>query len=278
MPPERDDAPDPRGQSTTMEEYEAHVAAPAAPAKASEFKLEGDDIPEEYRGKTAAEVAKEAKAFQNALRTSEAAREAQKAALDLRGSEPAAPAKPAEPVEEVMTREQLAELAQTDPVAAMEKVTEIAERRAEKNFNARLAQIEVGNVGMAENWARQEFPDEFQLFGAELDKFVKQFPPSVFANKKGWEDAVSFVRGQRGNFEKLMEHRQNGPARSSTEARMEQERTSGHAGGNGVQRTQIPARQIDTLDAVQDKIAQEFIDSGVFKDKAEYIAWSKIGG
>jgi hypothetical protein len=276
--PDNEGTPTPGGSSTTLEEFEAHVAAPTAAPKASEFKLEGDDIPEEFRGKTAAEVVKEAKAFQNALRMSEDARTSQRAALEARSAEPAAPKVVEEPAEEVMTREQLAELAATDPVAAMEKVTEIAEKRAEKNFNARLARMDQGNASLAQDWAKQEFPDEFQLFGAELDTFVKKFPPETFSTKKGWEDAISYVRGQRGNFEKLMEHRQKGPAKGAVEARMEQERESGHSGGNGVQRGRIPAAQVETLDAVQDKIAQEFIDTGVFKDKAEYIRWSKIGG
>lgn len=267
--------PAPGGSSTTLEEYEAATAAPAAPTKASDFKLEGDDIPEEFRGKTAAEIAAQAKAAMAALRTSEESRLTMKTALETR--QPAAPAPVAEVVEEpVMTREQLAELYATDPIAAMEKVTEIAERRAEKNFNQRLGQMESSGMGMAENWARQEFPDEFKLFGTELTEFVKKFPPATFSTKKGWEDAVSFVRGQRGNFEKLMEHRQN-PARTAAEAREAQEAAAGHSGTGNGQRGRVPAEAPVVLDATQKQIAQEFINSGVFKDEAEYVKWSKIG-
>lgn len=266
--------PNPGGGSTTLEEYEAATATPAAPPKAAEFKLEGDDIPEEFRGKTALEIATQAKAFQNALRMSEDARVTMKTAFESRPAEPAP-----KPVEEEpeMTREQLKELYDTDPLEAMAKMTEIAEKRATKNFSTRLGQMESSGVGLAENWARQEFPDEFKLFGEELDKFVKQFPPATFTTKKGWEEAISFVRGKRGNFEKLMEFRQNGPPKGAAEARMEQETTAGHSGGSNGQRGRVPTESPTVLDATQKQIAQEFINSGVFKDEAEYVKWSKIG-
>lgn len=266
--------PAPGGSSTTLEEYEAATSAPAAPPKASDFKLEGDDIPEEFRGKTAAEIAVQAKAAMSALRTSEESRLTMKSALETRQP---VPAPVVEPVEEpVMTREQLAELYATDPIAAMEKVTEIAEARATKNFNTRLGQMESSGMSLAENWARQEFPDEFKLFGAELSEFVKKFPAATFSTKKGWEDAVSFVRGQRGNFEKLVEHRSN-PARTPAEARQEQEDKAGHSGTGNGQRGKVPVEAPTVLDAVQMQIAQEFINSGVFKDVDEYVKWSKIG-
>lgn len=274
--PEPAGQPNPGGGSATLEEFEEATRTPTAPPKASEFKLEGDDIPEEFRGKTAAELVASAKAFQTALRMSEDSRTTMKAAFDARPTEVV---KPAEPVEEAeMTREQLKELYDTDPLAAMEKFTEIAEKRATKNFNVRLGQMESSGLSMAENWAKQEFPDEFKLFGKELETFVAKFPPATFTTKKGWEDAISYVRGQRGNFEKLMEFRQNGPPKGAAEARMEQESTSGFSGKGNGQQGRVPADKPTVLDATQKQIAQEFINSGVFKDEAEYIKWSKIGG
>src|SRR5437868_5478087 len=141
--------------SATLEEFEQAIAAPAASPKASDFKLEGDEIPEEFRGKTAAEVVAQAKAAMSALRTSEEARVTMKTAMETRQPAPAAPAAPV--VEEPeMTREQLKELYDTDPLAAMEKFTEIAEKRATKNFNVRLGQMETSGASVAEDWARQE--------------------------------------------------------------------------------------------------------------------------
>jgi len=267
--------PNPGGGSATLEEYEESVKAPPVPVKASEFKLEGDDIPEEFRGKTAAEIAAQAKAAMSALRTSEESRLTMKTALESRPAEQPKVEVPKEEPE--MTREQLKELYDTDPLAAMEKFTEIAEKRATKNFNVRLGQMETSGVGMAENWAREEFPDEFKLFGPELTDFVKQFPPATFTTKKGWEDAVGFIRGKRGNFEKLMEFRQNGPGKTSTEAREEQEVAAGHSGKGTREQGRVPIEKPTVLDATERQIAQEFINSGTFKDEAEYIKWSKIG-
>src|SRR5688500_10588566 len=254
---------------TTLEDYEAEVAAPKAPAKASEIKLEGDDVPEAYRGKTAAEIMALATATQNALRLSEDARTSLRAAAD----QPPPPPPPA-PVQEEpeMTREQLKDLYDTDPIEAMAKMTEIAEKRATKNMNARLGTMESGAVGMAENWARQEFPDEFKLFEKDIAAVRARIPnPAVFATKQGWEEAIAFVRGQRGNFEKLMEHRRD-PARSSVEARAEQATTGGYT-GRPTQPTPVPTTGPTVLDATQKQIAQEFISQGIFKTEEEYIKW-----
>jgi hypothetical protein len=75
-----------------IDEFERSQAAPAAPPKASEFKLEGDDIPEEFRGKTASEIAKLAGSFQSALRISEDARGAMRASMESRQPAPASSA------------------------------------------------------------------------------------------------------------------------------------------------------------------------------------------
>jgi len=268
-------APTPGGGSATIDEYEESVKAPAAPVKASEFKLEGEDVPEEFRGKTAAEIAAQAKAAMSALRTSEESRLTMKTALETRQVEPPKPAPVVEEPE--MTREQLKELYDTDPLEAMAKMTEIAEKRATKNFSQRLGQIEGSGMSLAENWAKEEFPDEFRLFGKELADFTAKFPPATFSTKKGWEDAVAFVRGQRGNFEKLMEYRQKGPDKTPAQARQEQESVAGHSSRGNGQGGRVPVESPIILDATQKQIVQEFINSGVFKDEAEYIRWQKMG-
>lgn len=261
-----------------IDEYERSKAAPPAPPKASEFKLEGDDVPEEFRGKTAAEIAKEAKAFQTALRISEDARTSMRASLE-RPQEPARPAAPVVEEEKLPSREEIKALYDEDPIAAIEKMQEIALRAAEKNLNVRLGQMSAGTASLAENWAREEFGDEFKLFGDEIKSFISKIPDkSPLSTKEGWENMISYIRGQRGNFEKLMKYRTEGPGKTGTEARIEQEAAAGFSGTNGAARSAIPAKGPSVVtDETEKEIVKEFIASGTFKDEAEYLKWKNLG-
>lgn len=260
-----------------IDEYERSNAAPAAPPKASEFKVDGDDIPEEFRGKTATEIARQAAAFQSALRISEDARGAMRASMESRQPTPAAA--PVVEEEKIPTREEIKALYDEDPIAAIEKMQEIAVRATEKNLNVRLGAMSASTASLAENWAREEFADEFKLFGEEIKTFVSKIPDKTpLATKEGWENMISYIRGMRGNFEKLIDFRTKGPGRTSTEARIEQEAAAGFSGTNGSARTPVPAKGPSTItDEVEKDIVKEFIALGTFKDEAEYHKWKNLG-
>lgn len=264
--------------STTLEEFEREVAAPAAPA--TSIKLEGDDVPEEFRGKSVAEVLAMTSAMGKSLRISEDARLALANSAKERTDNPPPPEAPIQREPEIpqITREQLKELYDTDPIQAIEVMQQTALARAEQHVNRRMEQLQVGVIDNAEKWAREEFKDEFEVLGKDIENFRKSLPnQAAFTTKKGWQDLVSYVRGQPGNFEKFMEHKQNGGGklRTLSIAREEQEANSGFTGG-APRRSTIVADDTE-MDATEQKIMNEFIDAGTFKDKAEYLKWRKMG-
>lgn len=257
----------------TMEEIEEQVAAAEAPkpANLAELKLEGDEVPEEFRGKSMADVLRGVGTMKDALRISESARQAAEAAREANAA--AARSAPAPVVQEEpeMTREQLKELYDTDPLAAIDKMNEISMKNAERHLASRLAPLEGGVTQAAENWARGEYATEFELFGKEINDFVSQMPnKAVFSTKKGWEDMISFIRGRAGNLEKYIDHKQNGRGKSPAEARGQQIDDSGFQGSGDAPRGSIP-KSAAGLDETQKKIAQRMIDDGLIKTMDEYV-------
>ena len=81
------------------------------------------------------------------------------------------------------------------------------------HIEARIAPLTAGTMNAAENWARQEYGDEFELFEKDIKALVNGVPnKQVFTTKEGWQDAIAYVRGKAGNFEKLLGSRS--PVRS----------------------------------------------------------------
>lgn len=256
----------------TMEEIEEQLAAAEAPkpVNLSETKLDGDEVPEEFRGKTLADVLKGVGTMKDALRISESARQAAEAAREASSAARSTPA-PVVQEEPEMTREQLKELYDNDPLAAIEKMQEISMKNAERHLASRLAPLEGGVTQAAENWARQEFATEFELFGKEISDFVAQMPnKAVFSTKKGWEDMVAYIRGRQGNLEKYIDHKQNGRGKSPSDARSEQINDAGFQGSGDTPRISIP-KSAAGLDETQKKIAQRMIDDGLIKNMDEYV-------
>lgn len=281
---EDDDRPNPFGSSVTLEDMERdESSAGAKPVDLNEVKADGDDIPEAYRGKSFAEVIKIAEgargAMNDSVRAAQSAAEAARAAAEASGR-PAAPVVE-EPKE--MTREELKALYDEDPLQAIEVMQRQSMARAEAHVEQRLGQITEGTVAQAENWARQEYKDEFELFGEDIMKMVGGIRnKAVFTSKQGWEDAVAYVRGKAGNFEKLVEHRQakaNGDAAEN--ARRGERDRSGFTGRNTGSTRSSNVSNETAMKGMSDEeksIAQRFIDNGTFKDMAEYKRWQRMGG
>lgn len=265
----------PGSNQVSLTDYEAEQTQSALPPTPGEIKLDGDAIPEEYRGKTVADIIARAKATESALRISEDARLSLSQSAQNRQDAP--PSQQQEPEVPNITREQIQELYEKDPIEAMELVNNLAIARAEKHMNNRFGQLVSSVSDTTENWAKQEFADEFKVLGKEIEEFRRSLPDQrVFTSKKGWEDLVSYVRGQRGNYEKLMDYKQGGrqPQRTLELARTEQDMDSGFA--PAPRRSSVPVAA-GNMDVTEKKIMNEFIDSGTFKDENEYLRWKSMG-
>lgn len=273
------------GTSMTMGEIEAELTAEEKPpVKLDEVKAEGDDVPEAYRGKSFSEVIKIAEGARTQMNEStRAAQEARDAALRAEGARGAAPPPPPETVKD-LSRDELKAMYDEDPMKALEVMEAQLTRRVAAHVEARIEPLTAGTVSAAENWARQEYPDEFQLFGDKIKGMVDSIPnKQVFSSKKGWEDAVAYIRGQAGNFEKLIEHRANkGNEQEASGARQREREAAGFSGRSTVtsssRRDSSSSRSDAEMPDEERRIAQRFIDDGTFKDLGEYRKWQKMGG
>lgn len=189
----------------TLEEVEAATAAAKAQGEKPELdKIKLDDgVPEEFKGKTVAEVVQMSKAAMESLKTSEQRR------LELESRPaPVAPVVVESTPEPELTKDQLNELYQKDPMAAIEYMSTQAEKRAVDNLTRRIGPLVLGSSVSAEEAAKLKYPDEFELFGPEIKKFVENAADkSIWAQPKTWDDLVAYVRGQPANFDKLVAHR-----------------------------------------------------------------------
>lgn len=271
------------GTSMTMDEIEAGAGGSTEKPDLSKVMADGDDVPEAYRGKSVADIIKIAEGARSGMNEATAA--ATRASEAATRAE-AAGRQPVERVEEPvkdLTREELKAVYDEDPLKAIEIIEQQAARRLTTHVESRLSAITEGTVGQAEGWARQEFGDEFELFGDKIMDMVKSIPnKQVFASKKGWEDAVAYIRGQKGNFEKLIEHRSNKENTvNSREARDRQRETTGFSGRSTVSdttRRETPSNDSKDMGDMEREIAQSFISRGTFKDMAEYKKWQRMGG
>jgi hypothetical protein len=271
------------GESVTLDELESQQDEPKKGAS-PEDKFEGDDIPESYRGKNVKEIIAIAELAREGMKTSDSARAAADAARSAaeslassRGTEVVAPKEEPE-----LTREQLQELYEKDPLEAIAKIEEQAMKRIAAHVESRIAPLTSGTTAQAENWARQEFPDEFELFEKEIKKLVDSVPnKTVFTSKQGWEDAVSYVRGQKNNFEKLVDHRADKKNRVNLEESRGRERNNTGFSGRSTTRSgaslAADKELAGKMNEEQRSIAQRFIDDGVFKDFKEYNSWYNRG-
>lgn len=211
------------------------VDAAAAAAAAAPKKLEGDDVPEEFRGKSVTEVAEMVQKHRDALRISEEARikalEARPAVITPAPTEPAAPVQ-----KPPMTQDEFDALYETDPKAALAVFAEQQEARIMQNVDARIRNLAAGNAVSVEQSMRTKFATEFELFGDEIKAFTAKIPDkSVLASPESWEQLISFVRGKPGNIDKLIEHR----VKKNTDAAAEAARAAEAAGAGFSSKTPV---------------------------------------
>jgi hypothetical protein len=270
------------GESMTLDEIEAQ----GGPGGEGNDDDADDDIPEAYKGKSPKEIIAIAELARTGMQTAEAARAAAESARQAfeanAGSRQSAAPTVEEPKE--LTREELQELYDKDPLEAIAKIEEQAMRRIEAHVQSRIEPLTAGTMSAAENWAREEFPDEFELFEGDIKKLINSVPnKSVFTSKQGWEDAVAYVRGQKNNFDKLVTHRAEKVNRENASQGRERERSN--AGFNGRSSVRAGSRGdggsdrdiANKMSDEQRQVAQRFIDDGVFKNFKEYNNWYNRG-
>lgn len=261
------------GNEVSIEDFEAVEAASKA-AAAGPALLTGDDIPEQFRGKSAKEIAEMADRSMKALRVSE---EARLAALEARAAAPVPVAPAAPPAEDPqeMTDEQFDALYEEDPKRALRVAAERIALTTERNILARMAPLQAGQRDSAEAAARAKYTEEFELLGDEIKAVVAKIPNQQYLSSPGaWDDVISFVRGK--NIDKVVDARMKkvGAANEST-ARAAQFASAGFT----ATRTVAPAPVIagsdpsnHGLDPAELKIADTLGQS-----PAEYARWKKMG-
>lgn len=205
-------------------------------------------------------------ALTEALRISEEARRQ----LTTRGEAPA-PTAPVAPPK--LTKEQLAELMTKDPVAAVEYMQEEASRRVEDNVARRITPLIRGNEGTAETLAKQKYPDEFALFGKDIESFIGTLnndQRSALSSVSGWDDLISWFRGRPGNFEKMVDHaaKKRGDAAAAT-AHAAQAASAG-----ATIRSDVRTPSVTTdgqLDATEREIAK-----ALNMTEVDYLKWKRV--
>ncbi len=260
----------------TIDEMEqaSKAAEPAAkPTDLSSIRFDDSSVPEHLKGKTAAELVQMVERTRESLRLSEDARQALVNSAGRVGDP--REERREEPVDESdsITRDQLAELFKDDPMKAME----IYEKRLLKNLgghlNERFQPLVKGSIAQQQNQARSKYATEFELFADQINEVAEQVDPSVLTTAKGWEDIVSYVRGQPQNFEKLISRAANG-GRTASDARREQIEDIGFSTGRSP-RQEATSIDFMGLDEVQRKIAEnQFPDLSPQKAYAEYKKWA----
>lgn len=203
-------ATQPARVDVTFEELEAQIAADKAAGdkpKLGDIKIDGEGVPDELKGKSVAEILTMQKGLSDSLRISEERRVAlERAAATAVPVAPVAP--PEEKEERELTRDELAELHKNDPLAAIDYMQARAAKVAQKNLDKRLGTLVAGGASGAEQAARARYPDEFQLFGDEINVALKTIVnPDAMTQAKAWDDLVAWIRGKSGNIDKLFDFR-----------------------------------------------------------------------
>ena len=228
-------------QSHSLDDL-AEMQAPGGP-NVLELPLEGDSVPEEFRGKKFGDVLGMFSNLKNALKTSEEARTQALATTQLL-AERQAPAQvqaPApQPSGSLADREptdaEWKEMYENDPFAYQQKRFEIIEKRIAKGVDARLQPSTLTAAESSKQMARGKYPEAFEVLGKEIDEFVEQAFPSADARSTlaapgAWERVVQYVQG--ANLDKIISHRRSKEAATASAARQEAERKFAAPVANG---------------------------------------------
>lgn len=252
-----------------LKETEGSLAA----SKLEEMKLEGADVPENLRGKTAREALNHIKALEDSLRTSEGARQQALTMAQLaaqRGEAPPAPVA-VEP-EALITSEQVAAAFSEDPtkgVDLMNKMTQQQIDRAGEHFMKRISPMLSGAGGAIEAEARRKYPDEFDIYKEDIKALLERIPDKgTMSSMQSWDDMIAYVRGK--DPMRLFAHMQKRDSTKAAADAQERERVSAGASMSSSQRSGAPAGTV-----VMDETTRE-ICRNLNMTEEDYIKWSKV--
>lgn len=242
--------------------------------KLDDVKFEGEDIPENMRGKTAREGLNYIKQLEDTLRSSEIARQQALATANL-ASQHSAPAPVAAPEikeEPLVTSDEVAAAFQEDPVKGaklMERMTNQQIERASTAFMQRVAPMLAGTSSVAEAEAKRRYPDEFDIYKTEIENLLKQVPDrSVMTTQQSWDDLIAFARGR--DPMRLFAHQQK-----KEELKRQTEAQEGQRNNAGVSMSSSHRAAPPSGGPVMDALTKEVC--GVLGiSEADYSTWSKV--
>lgn len=242
----------------TLDEMEQNAKDAEAAAQAAAKKAE-----DEAKAKAAATEDPKVTGLREALRLSEESR--QRMERSLAESRTATPPPPAPREEKELTKEELAELHQKDPLAAIEYMQARAIKTVEQNLTQRLQPLVHGNASTLEDQMRSKYPDEFAVFGPEIKEFVSKADKSTFSVAGNWEDMIAWMRGK--NFDKLVEHKAAKKREKETaDAQAAQAAAAGAHVGSSV-RTPTSVSTSGAFDDTTKAIIKELAASGILDPK-----------
>ena len=230
-------------------------------------RLDLDSLPETLRGKSIGELIQRQVALEDAVRMSERAREDLVRSIDMRG--PTQPAQPAPTYAPTLSKEEFAELMQTDPMAAVNYMIEQRGESFIQHVEQRIAPLGNAAAVNAERIARDKYAEEFELFGDQIQDLYKQTAnKAAFSNQQVWDDMISYIRGRPGNIEKYIERR------TKTQGASAREKEAAGAGVNltSASRPATMGGGSASWDGADDVTREIALNLG-FKSFAEYKKW-----
>lgn len=261
----------------TFDEIEAQLKEAERTAlapKLDDVKYEGEDIPENMRGKTAREALNRITELENTLRSSEIARQQALATAQVASSrrEPAIAARPEPEPEPMVTADDVAVAMQEDQlkgIKLLEKMNQQQIDRASAAFMQRVAPMLAGSSSVAEAEARRKYPDEFEIYKEEIDALLGQVADkNIMSTVQSWDDMISFARGR--NPMKLFDHLQKKTSVKAAADAQERERNNAGVTMSSSQRAAGPAGSV-----IMDDTTKE-VCRVLGLSEQDYVKWSKV--
>lgn len=228
------------GSSETLDDIGQRLET-QTPTDFSKITLDGDDVPEDFRGKSVSEAIQQAARFKEALRVSEDARIALKnsqEALETTRRGPAPPAPAAPTPEPELNEEQLQALFEENPRKYHDYVAQQSERRIMRQLQGAIAPVVGNSADMAIRDARNRYPDEYAAFGSDIENFIStQIPDKAALAAPGAVDQMmNYLRGMHyKKFGEYLANKNNGGLEDARSA-------LGSQTPNGFERTPQPPR------------------------------------
>lgn len=187
------------GSSEDLESIGQRLSTPS-PTDFSKITLDGDEIPENLRGKSVADLIETQKRLAEGLRISEESRLALKnsqEALEATRRGPAPAPAPAPVPEPELNDEQLQALFDESPRKYQDYLHAQSEKRIARQLQAQLAPVVGNTTEMVVRDARNRYPDEFAAFGKEMQDFISQMPnKDALAAPGAVDELVDWMRGK----------------------------------------------------------------------------------